>query len=209
MRPALFVLVLALACDRNDAATPAKGVEPSTATKAPESKTPAADTKTPDTNTVATKPVVPDGPVTAQTLLAFVPETLGGARAEYRQVADEALVAAAYRTPTGFINVNLALTPHIESDRLQVKGAESDEVVRNEGAGLEKRGVLVGSRRALFVRFLSGNQVELSMFIEDRINVRVSREGTATPEELVALMKELDLDGLAAIAPRVPAPPPI
>ena len=116
------------------------------------------------------------------------------------------LAAAAYRAPDGYINVNLALTRDLSFDRAQVEGAESDEVERNEGAGIEKRGVAVGPHRGLFVEYLSGNKVELSMFLGDRINVRVSREGKHDPAALVALAQQLDLAGLTALAPRVPAP---
>jgi hypothetical protein len=61
----------------------------------------------PDAATKPAKVEVAEGPVTSQTLLAFMPATLGDAAIEMKQVADEALAAAAYRTPSGYINVNL------------------------------------------------------------------------------------------------------
>jgi len=36
---------------------------------------------------------------------------------------------------------------------------------------------------------------------------RISTERTETVEDMVALAQQLDLDGLAALAPRIPPPP--
>jgi hypothetical protein len=169
---------------------------------------PTAETKPAAKTKPAATVEVAEGPVTSQTLLAFMPATLGDAAIEMKQVADEALAAASYRTPTGFINVNLSLTRDLDFDRAMVEGARSDEVERNEAAGIAKQGVAVGTYRAVFLDYLSGSKGELRMFLGDRISVNISREGKQAPEALVALAQELDLDGLAALAPRVPAPMP-
>jgi hypothetical protein len=89
-----------------------------------------------------------------------------------------------------------------------VEGAQSDEVEGNESTGITKQGVAVGKHRAVFLDYLSSSKGELRMFLGDRVNVNISREGKQSPEALVALAQELDLDGLAALAPRVPAPVP-
>lgn len=206
MRRSIVVLLLVIACsgDRTRDAGPSD--QPKAEAKA-ENEVDAKAENEVDAKTEA-KPavVVPDGPVTSTTLLAFLPETLGGSPVEFKQAADEALAAAAYRTPTGYINVNLSITRDVEFDRAQVAGAESDVVQRNPAAGMGKRGIAVGSHRGLFRTYTSGSKVELAMFLGDRINVNISREGEHAPAALVELAQELDLDGLAALASRVPAP---
>jgi hypothetical protein len=137
------------------------------------------------------KVTVPDGPVTADTLLLFVPKKLGGHAADMRQRVDEALVAGAYRTPTGYINLNLSLSRSTSFDRAQSEGKEQ---------------IKVGRFAARNVVYESGSKTELRMFVGDRINVDVTREGKVPIEQLIAIAAELDLDGLDALAKRVPAP---
>lgn len=146
---------------------------------------------------------VPDGPVTAKTLVAFLPERMAGASADMREAVDEALAAAAYRTPTGFVNVNLSLVRDLGFERAQVKGAETD--AKSESNGIAKQGVAVGSERALVLVY--GGKTELLMLIADRIALSVSREGTETPAAMVALAQSIDLATLATLARRIPAPP--
>jgi hypothetical protein len=144
-----------------------------------------------------------DAPVTAQTLFAFVPERLGGYEAVMRQVSNP-LAIGAYRAPSGLINLNLGITQSVVFDRAQVRSADSDAIERSEAAGVETQGVAVGRFRGL--RVTMSQQTELRLFLEERIHVRVSMEGQHTNEELVALARELDLEGLARLAPRIPAP---
>lgn len=137
-------------------------------------------------------------------LLRFLPAELAGARAASREVGDTHLVHAAYRTETGFINVNLSVTRSVAFDRAQVEGAERDAVV--ETPTTTRRGIAIGRFRALYLAFRSGSETELRLFLEDRVNVTVSREGRHAPEEMVHLAEGLDLEGLARFAATVPAP---
>jgi hypothetical protein len=142
----------------------------------------------------------------ARRLLAYLPTSLGGVRAVSREVADTHSVHAAYRTDSGFINVNLSVTRSVSFDRAQVRGAEDDTFVQSSAAGEGRGGVAVGRFRALYVAFHSGSQTELRLFLEDRINVSLSIEGRHTPEAMVALAAGLDLEGLARLASRQPSP---
>ena len=142
--------------------------------------------------------------ITSETLLSFLPAEMGGAHATRRQVIDDHLVFAAYRTPTGFINVNLAITRSVSFDRAQVDEAGSDEVHHN--AVSDHRGVAVGRFRGVLITRHSGNSTELRLFLGDRINVELVVEGRVSREDMVALANTLDLNGLAAIAARIPAP---
>jgi hypothetical protein len=145
------------------------------------------------TGASAEKVTVPDGPVTSNTLLLFVPESLGGGKKQMRQVVDEALAAGAYQTPAGFINVNIALTRSLSFERAAVEGDEQ---------------TMVGRFKARRVVYESGSKSELRLFLAERIAVMVSIEGSVPTERLVALAAELDLDGLEALAARIPQPPP-
>lgn len=147
--------------------------------------------------------------VTAQALLPFVPRTMIGIRAETRRVVDDYGVHAAYRTPTGYINIQLAITRDVGFDRAQLAGIDSDEPERNRAAGVERQGVAIGRFRALVVRYESGLKTDLKMFLGDRINVDVSREGSIPTAEVVALAEALDLEGLERLARRIPAPVPL
>lgn len=204
-RHALLVTALLLACDSPRAPAPAKTATPAAEPVATPPKTPAAPATLPAAARV-TAAAPTDGPVTVSTLVGFLPERMRDAPATNRQAVDDALAAASYRTPEGFININLALVRDVDFARAQVRGAEDDAVVENPGARFSKRGVAVGSHRALVVTYASGNKTEIEMLLRDRIELRVSTERTETPEAMVALVQAIDLDGLVALAERVPAP---
>jgi hypothetical protein len=140
-----------------------------------------------------TKVQVPDGPVTAKTLELFLPEKMGGAEAMSRKAQDDKLAASAYRTSTGFINVNLSLVRSLSFQRAQVEGEEQ---------------TMVGKHKARRVVYESGSQSELHLLLSDRISVYVSVEGSVPTSRLVELAQAIDLDGLDALASRIPEPAP-
>ena len=89
---ALVCLLVVLSCDRETApvggGNETKSAKPATA----DAKPAAPDRVSP------TRAIVPEGPITPETLVAFLPERMAGAKAMSRDAIDEALAAAAYRT---------------------------------------------------------------------------------------------------------------